>query len=613
MGTPGTSGNKRNSCATHLQHSKRSRICLSTLNPNSNRVIESWLADEDSSGSEVDDVGEDFCPEHSEHDTDTSTDISDTEETQPEQLDAPSSSSDDDVPLSRLGYFRGKNKYKWSKLPPNRSSVRTPQHNIISRVPTSNLTQNDGKDPYSLWKQYINDEMLSEILLRTNEKLAEYRSKYMKQDRPELKDIDIIELQAFIGLLMYTAVFKSNHEDADLIFATDGTGRDIFRCVMSKNRFLCLLHCLRFDNALDRAQRKETNRLAAISNIFNKFVSNCQKLYNIRQYATVDEMLVPFRGRSFLMIYMPKKPGKYGLKLMCLCDAENGYFYNCYVYCGKGSDGETLTDEERKLLVPTQAVIRLSKPLHGSNKNITCDNWFTSIQLIDALRQRGLTCVGTVKKNKREIPPEFLPAKTRPEKSTLYGFTKDTTLLSHVPKKGKAVILASSMHHNEGTNTDSGKPKIIQFYNSTKGGVDEIDKKCSVYTCSRRSRRWPRTIFYLVLDISSVNSHLLHDIHVGKQTDRGDFIKKLARQLVLEHIKRRFSNLRLPRELRMSLARVLGSDKPETCEDGAEEVKTRKTCLSCQPKLKRKSTYKCYSCKKHVCLQCAKQVCPDCA
>ncbi|GBP18851.1 hypothetical protein EVAR_93281_1 [Eumeta japonica] len=50
------------------------------------RVIETWLVDEESSGSEVDDVGEDFCPEHSEHDTDTSTDISDTEGTQPEPL-----------------------------------------------------------------------------------------------------------------------------------------------------------------------------------------------------------------------------------------------------------------------------------------------------------------------------------------------------------------------------------------------------------------------------------------------------------------------------------------------------------------------------------------------
>lgn len=37
---------------------------------------------------------------------------------------------------------------------------------------------------------------------------------------------------------------------------------------------------------------------------------------------------------------------------------------------------------------------------HGSNENITCDNWFMSIQLTDALKQRGLTSVGTVKKLK---------------------------------------------------------------------------------------------------------------------------------------------------------------------------------------------------------------------
>ncbi|GBP30952.1 PiggyBac transposable element-derived protein 4 [Eumeta japonica] len=291
-----------------------------------------------------------------------------------------SSPEDDDVPLSRLGYYRGKNKYKWSKTPANRSSVRTPQHNIILRVPTSNLTENDGKEPYDLWKQYIDDDMLLEIITRTNSKLLEYRSRFTNKDRPELQNVDMDELLAFIGLLMYSAVFKSNHEHADFIFTTDGIGREVFQCVMSKNRFLCLLHCLRFDNAVDRAQRKETDKLAAISYIFNRFVSNCQRVYNISQYATVDEMLVPFRGRSFLMIYMPNKPAKYGLKLMCLCDAEIGYFYNCYIYCGKGSDGESLTDEEKKFMVPTQAVLHLTQPLHGSNKNITCDNWFTSIQ-----------------------------------------------------------------------------------------------------------------------------------------------------------------------------------------------------------------------------------------
>lgn len=49
------------------------------------------------------------------------------------------------------------------------------------------------------------------------------------------------EIKALFGLLYYTSVFKSNHESTDLIFATDGTGREVFRCVTSQKRFLMLL------------------------------------------------------------------------------------------------------------------------------------------------------------------------------------------------------------------------------------------------------------------------------------------------------------------------------------------------------------------------------------
>lgn len=157
-----------------------------------------------------------------------------------------------------------------------------------------------------------------------------------------------------------------------------------------------LLLCLRFDNVADREERKQNDKLAAISNIFGIFVNNCQTLYNIGECPTIDEMLIAFRGRN--------KPSKYGLKMMCMCDAKTNYFYNGYIYCGKGSDGETLTNEEKKFLVPSQAVIRLTIPIHGSNRNVTFDNWFTSIELVDALKKRCLTCVGTLKKNKREIP-----------------------------------------------------------------------------------------------------------------------------------------------------------------------------------------------------------------
>ncbi|KAL4703136.1 hypothetical protein ACJJTC_010693 [Scirpophaga incertulas] len=157
---------------------------------------------EDSSGSEVDDIAEDYVPEISDHETGTDTDISDTETTtqpllQTENISC-SLSDDEDVPLSRLCYFRRKNKYKWSKSPPNRSSVRTPQHNIILRVPTSKLTESDEKDPYSIWKQFIDDDILLEVMTRTNSKLSEYRSEYANPNRAELQNVDIIELHALL-------------------------------------------------------------------------------------------------------------------------------------------------------------------------------------------------------------------------------------------------------------------------------------------------------------------------------------------------------------------------------------------------------------------------------
>lgn len=47
-------------------------------------------------------------------------------------------------------------------------------------------------------------------------------------------------------------------------------------------------------------------------------------------------------------------------------------------------------------------------------------------------------------------------------------------------------------------------------YNHSKGGVDEIDKKYAIYSCSRKTRRWPQAIFYRLLDIAGVNAFVLY-------------------------------------------------------------------------------------------------------
>ncbi|XP_072400317.1 uncharacterized protein [Diabrotica undecimpunctata] len=112
-------------------------------------------------------------------------------------------------------------------------------------------------------------------------------------------------------------------------------------------------------------------------------------------------------------MYIPNKPRIYGLKIMILTDARNNYVYNAYVYTGQDSDGMNLSVTEKKLAKPTQSVSRLSKPLFGSNRNVTADIWFTSIELVQLLKYYEITYVGTIKKVKGQIPLEFLPQRHR--------------------------------------------------------------------------------------------------------------------------------------------------------------------------------------------------------
>lgn len=106
---------------------------------------------------------------------------------------------------------------------------------------------------------------------------------------------------------------------------------------MSKNRFAVLLVALRFDNPADRVERSKQ--------VFHKFIANSQTMYSPGAYMCVDE--ISFRGRCRYKMYLPNKPCKYGLKIMCMTDARNHYFYNGYVYTGKDSDGHGLSDEEK--------------------------------------------------------------------------------------------------------------------------------------------------------------------------------------------------------------------------------------------------------------------------
>lgn len=96
-------------------------------------------------------------------------------------------------------------------------------------------------------------------------------------------------------------------------------------------------------------------------------------------------------------------------------------------------------------------------------------------------------------------------------------------------KKNKNVILFSTLHHDDAIVEASGEkclPEIIDFYNSTKGGVDTLDELSSNYTVSRNSRRWPLTLFFSFLNTGAVNALVIYRSNTNQfNCKRSKFIK----------------------------------------------------------------------------------------
>ena len=64
------------------------------------------------------------------------------------------------------------------------------------------------------------------------------------------------------------------------------------------------------------------------------------------------------------------------------------------------------------------------------------------------------------------------------------------------------------MHNDDKVDDATGKPDIILFYNSTKGGVDTVDQFAQSYSVQHKTKRWPLAYFMNVLNLSAINAYI---------------------------------------------------------------------------------------------------------
>ncbi|CAL7933005.1 unnamed protein product [Xylocopa violacea] len=182
-------------------------------------------------------------------------------------------------------------------------------------------------------------------------------------------NLSIAKLYAFIGLLYARGAYEAKNMDPSF-----------FSTTMSRNDFTEISRFIRFDNKNQRSERLQNDKFALISEVWCKFIENSQNCYKPGAYLSIDEQLFPTKARCRFTQYMPNKPDKFGIKFWLVSDVSSKYIVNGFPHLGK--------DEGRESSVPLGefVTLKLAKPYTGHGRNITTDNFFTSVSLATLAR-----------------------------------------------------------------------------------------------------------------------------------------------------------------------------------------------------------------------------------
>ncbi len=452
---------------------------------------------------------------------------------------------------------------------------------------------------------FVSGKMISKLVEYTNKEA----NRVCNESQLEWTPVDDVEMAALIGLLILAGVYGASLESLKEMWSVK-SGRPVFKATMSRNRFESILRFMRFDDKSTRAERAKNDKLAPIREIWQMFNESLRKPYKPSSDITVDEQLVGFRGRCPFLVYMPKKPCKYGMKVWWAADAYTSYPLNGQVYLGRQPGQPREVGQGRRV------VHDLVSPWYNTGRNVSADNLFTSVELAEELLKKRLTYVGTVRKNKAAIPAEMLVTKGKEVLSSTHVFSGQMTLVSYIPKKNKSVVVLSTQHHDAKVEGSKKKPEIISYYNSTKSGVDNLDHLIAMNTCKRKSNRWPNVMFYNIIDVATVAGMVIwlsnfpdwEKKSCGRK--RRKYLVELGESLIQDQIERR-----------------LESDKIATCTEEAlvtlgyldpfQKVQPQPLqkgrCHLCPRITDRKVKQSCKMCGLHVCTEHSEVCCIKCS
>ena len=106
------------------------------------------------------------------------------------------------------------------------------------------------------------------------------------------------------------------------------------------------------------------------------------------------------------------------------------------------------------------------------------------------------------------------------------------TLTNYQCKSSKNVFILSSMHRSVNVpilDNNKKNPDTVLSYNETKGTDDTYDQILRLYSTTSGSRRWPMHVFYNIVDMALMNSHIVYKSVIKSSISRKHFIQEVCK------------------------------------------------------------------------------------
>ncbi|XP_063596592.1 piggyBac transposable element-derived protein 3-like [Penaeus indicus] len=371
--------------------------------------------------------------------------------------------------------------------------------------------------PVDYFMAYLSAEILDALTLET-------QKKYMSKQGKPLSLTVVHQMKKFIGINFLMSVLRFPRikmywqKKTRISCIADAMGRDMFSVIRASLKV--------FDESLLNAAQRKSDKFHKIRPLIDCVRSRCLEL-DRPQNVSVDEMIIPFTGRTNLKQFTPRKPNPHGLKIFVLASSD-GQVLEFEFFQGK--EDLLLSVQRTGLHLPEwdtlkigeAAVLRFVKSVNRGT-SFFFDRFFTTPKLLEILSSLGMGATGTMKKN---LVPRQCRLKTENQLkrsgrgSSDCAVRDDSAFCITVWFDKKPIILASNEHSIQPVSTcqrwckkekrhlEVQRPRVVELYNSKMGGVDIIDQVISYYRSATRSAKFTVRAMLHLLDLSCANAWL---------------------------------------------------------------------------------------------------------